>query len=176
MLKANVGLSRKITRDFNSTGYTVNLEGEIAARADDAEGVLEKVSELFHLAEEALAQELDRDIGEQAIDRRDEEHPESKAVTNGNGRSDRSDSGKPQPANGNGARNSSDEAATNKQVQFLLNMGKRLKLSTPQLESRIAEITGRRCGAYDLTKKEAGLILDHFTKDVGGTDNGRRRN
>jgi len=54
-------------------------------------------------------------------------------------------------------------------------MGKRLKLSTPQLESRIAEITGRRCGVYDITKKEAGLVLDHFTKDAGGTDNGRRR-
>jgi hypothetical protein len=178
MLKANVGLSRKITRDFNSTGYTVNLEGEIAARPDDAEGVLEKVSELFHLAEEALAQELDRDRGEQAIGRRDEERPEPKAGTNGSGHSDRSDRGTPQPsqpANGNGPRNGQDEAATNKQVQFLLSMGKRLKLSTPQLENRIAEITCRRCGAYDLTKKEAGLILDHFTKDAGGTSNGRRR-
>ena len=176
MLKANVGLSRKITRDFNSTGYTVNLEGEITARPDDAESVLEKVSELFHLAEEALAQELDRDQGEQAIGRRDEERSEPKAAVNSNGRSDRSDAGASQPANGNGTRNGSDDAATNKQVQFLLNMGKRLKLSTPQLESRIAEITGRRCGAYDLTKKEAGLILDHFTKDAGGPDNGRRRN
>jgi len=98
MLKANVGLSRKITRDFNSSGFTVNLEGEIAARPDDAEGVLEKVSELFHLAEEALAQELDRDQGEQAVGRR-EEHPEPKAGTNGNGHTDRSGTGTSQPAN-----------------------------------------------------------------------------
>ena len=71
--------------------------------------------------------------------------------------------------------NCNGDAATNKQVQFLLTMGKRFKLSTPQLENRVAEIIGRRCGVYDLTKKEAGLVLDHFTKETNGTSNGNGR-
>jgi len=184
MLKANVGLSRKITRDFNSTGYSVNLDGEILVPTDDPEAITEKIKELFSLAQEALAQEIDRDQGEDAIGRRDEERPAPKpqANGNGNGHADKpSNASTPRstPTNGNGTTNGQTggqtgnaEAATNKQVQFLLTMGKRFKLSTPQLEGRVAEIIGRRCGVYDLTKKEAGLVLDHFTKETNGTSNG----
>ena len=196
MLKANVGLSRKITRDFNSTGYSVNLEGEILAPTDDAEVIVEKVKELFNLAQEALDREIDRDQGEDAIGRRDEERP-APAKTNSNGHVN--GNGKPvpttaalpqqsststqtqsqpapktapsqsQPAQQNGNQNGTGDAATNKQVQFLLNMGKRLKLTTPLLEGRINEIIGRRCGVYDLTKKEAGLILDRLTNSTNGS-------
>ena len=194
MLKANVGLSRKITRDFNSTGYSVNLDGEILASTDDAEAVTEKIKELFSLAQEALAQEIDRDQGEDAIGRRDEERPQPQPAPTGNGNAHRSSNGTGQgdrpsngsaprstPTNGNGTnngqngQNGNEEAATNKQVQFLLTMGKRFKLSTPQLEGKVADIIGRRCGVYDLTKKEAGLALDHFTKAANANGNGNGR-
>ena len=194
MLKANVGLSRKITRDYNSTGYSVNLDGEILASTDDAEAVTEKIKELFSLAQEALAQEIDRDQGEDAIGRRDEERPQPQPAPTGNGNAHRSSNGTGQgdrpsngsaprstPTNGNGTnngqngQNGNEEAATNKQVQFLLTMGKRFKLSTPQLEGKVAEIIGRRCGVYDLTKKEAGLALDHFTKAANANGNGNGR-
>jgi hypothetical protein len=190
MLRANVGLSRKITRDFNSTGYSVNLDGEIPFSVDDPEAITEKVKELFSLAQEALAQEIDRDQGEDAIGRRDEERPQQpKPATNGNGNghADRPANGnvpanrpsnapapRSTPANGAGAQNGQEEPATNKQVQFLLTMGKRLKLSTPQMEGKITEITGRRCGVYDLTKKEAGFVLDQFTKGANANGNGRQ--
>ena len=85
MLKANVGLSRKITRDYNSTGYSVNLDGEILVPTDDPEAITEKIKELFSLAQEALAQEIDRDQGEDSIGRRDEERPAPKPQPNGNG-------------------------------------------------------------------------------------------
>lgn len=178
MLKANIGLSRKISRDYQSSGYAVNIEGEILAPSDDPEAVLVRVQELFHLAQEALNQEIDRDQGEQAIGRHDEERPQPKLDNKGNGSTDRSGNGsapRSSPSNGKGSGQNSGEAASNKQVQFLLTMCKRFKLSTSQLESRIAEITGRRCGVYDLTKKEAGLILDQFTKSAngGGDGNGR---
>ena len=192
MLKANVGLSRKITRDFNSTGYSVNLDGEILASTDDAEAVTEKIKELFSLAQEALAQEIDRDQGEDAIGRRDEERPQPAPSGNGNahrssngtGQGDRPSNGsapRSTPTNGNvtnngqNGQNGNEEAATNKQVQFLLTMGKRFKLSTPQLEGKVADIIGRRCGVYDLTKKEAGLALDHFTKAANANGNGNGR-
>ncbi|MFN4259520.1 MAG: hypothetical protein ACK4RK_09475 [Gemmataceae bacterium] len=183
MLRANVGLSRKISRDYNSTGYSVNLDGEIPVSIDEPEAITEKIKELFSLAQEALTQEIDRDQGEDAIGRRDEERPASAPKAqpngNGNGHADRPSNGsapRSTPTNNgnrtNGGQNGNGDAATNKQVQFLLTMGKRFKLSTPQLENRVAEIIGRRCGVYDLTKKEAGLVLDHFTKDTNGTSNG----
>lgn len=201
MLKANVGLSRKITRDYNSTGYSVNVEGEIPFTVDDPQGVLEKVKELFSLAQEALAVEIDRDQGEDAIGRRDEERPAPRPETNGNGggQADRPNNGSTPrsapprgngqasqpanqpapppsaPANGNGTingQNGNGDQATNKQIQFLLTMGKRFKLSTPQLEARVAQIIGRRCGVYELSKKECGLVLDHLTKSSNGNGNG----
>lgn len=198
MIRANVGLSRKISRDYNSTGYSVNLDGEIPVSVDDAEGVTEKIKELFSLAQEALAQEIDRDQGEDAIGRRDEERPQPKPEANGNGNSPASKNSTapppqapnngsappPAPKNGtpppqeqprNNGSQGQENAATNKQIQFLLTMGKRFKLSTSQLEGRIAEIIGRRCGVYNLTKKEAGLVLDHLTKSTNGNGNGNGR-
>lgn len=179
MLRANVGLSRKVSRDYQSTGYTVNLDGEIAASPDDAEAVLERVRELFDLAHEALNAEIDRDQGEQAIARRDEEPPAQDSGGNdapANGRADRPAKA-PAPRRGpppdSGKEAASDDAATNKQVQFLLTMSKRFKLSSQHFEARIAEIVGRRCGVYDLTKKEAGLVLDNFTN--GGNGNQDRQ-
>jgi len=60
MLKVNVGMSRKISRDYNSTGFSVNLEGEILANLDDPEAIVERVKEFYDLAEESLAQQIER--------------------------------------------------------------------------------------------------------------------
>jgi hypothetical protein len=175
MLRANVGLSRKISRDYNSTGYSVNLDGEIPFPVEDSKAVIEKVRELFSLAQEALNQEIDRDQGENAIGRRDEERPTPPPAYQNKGNASTPNPApatqQPPPSN-SGGRDGQGDAATNKQVQFLLTMGKRFKLSQPQLEARIAEIIGRRCGVYDLTKKEAGQVLDQFTKPADGNGNG----
>lgn len=72
MLKVNVGLSRKLSRDYNSTGFSINVEGEIGVSIDDPEIVVEKVKELYDLAEEALSQQIERYQGESAIATRDE--------------------------------------------------------------------------------------------------------
>jgi hypothetical protein len=181
MLRASVSLSRKISRDYNSTGYTVTLDGEVPFPASDNQGVLEKVSELFHLAEEALAIEIDRDQGEDAIGRRDEEpkptpnnghasqqsssngHSNSNGYANTNGRSAPLPMNRPNYSNGN---NGHADAATPKQLQFLQTMAKRNKLNDRQLENRIGEVLGKTCGVNQLSKKEAGLIIDSLT---GGT-------
>lgn len=172
MLRANVGLSRKVSRNYNSDGYSVNLDAEIDTALTDAEAVLQRIQGLFHLAEEALAQEIDRDQGEAAIGRRDEEPTTRPGQdTPPPDRPGNTTPHRPAPSGTNGPRNGHEEPATNKQIQFLLTMGKRFKLSTPQLETRVAEIIGRRCGIYELTKKEVGQVLDQFTK--GSSGNGR---
>jgi len=168
MLRATVSLSRKITRDFNSTGYSVSLDGEIPFTPDESEGIQERISELFHLAEEALTVEIDRDQGEDAIGRRDEE---SRPAPGGR-------PSQPTSAprtNGNAAGAANGDAATNKQCQYLLTLAKRANLSNRDLDAKIAEITGRQAGVYQLTKKEAGLVIDALSgSGQPARPNGRR--
>ncbi len=154
MLKVNVGLSKKLSKDFNSSGYSINVEGEVASAISDPEAVIEEVKQLYDFAEEALALQIDRSRGTPAIASRDEQ------PTNGNG----------QRANGNGNHRTNDngqaELATNKQVQYLLSIGKRQRLSTIELEHRITEILSRKVGIYQLSKREAGQVIDMLTGNV----------
>ncbi len=167
MLKVNVGMSRKLTRDYNSTGFSLNLEGELCVGLDDPETMIERVKEFYDLAEEALNQQIERYESESAIAHRDE----TPAGQNGHGQNEivspalkhvdppRVRPSQSKPNNGNG-HSASGEAATNKQVQFLLNLGKRHGLTPPQLEVRIESIIGKKVGVYDLTKPEAGAVID----------------
>jgi hypothetical protein len=160
MLKVNVGLSRKVSRDYQSTGFSVNLEGEITAPASDPEAVIEQVKEVFDLAEAALDAQIERSQGTAAIGSHDEETPAARN-SNGNGRNAAPDNGQRNTAaNGNGRK---EEPATNKQVQFILSIGKRMKLSTAALEKEVAEILGTEVGLYDLTKRQAATVLDQLT-------------
>ena len=163
MLRVNVGLSRKLSHDYNSTGFSVNLEGEIPVSLDDPEGMLERIKEFYDLAEESLAQQIDRYEGESAIASRDEpvrNRTENRAANGGF--DTRSNGSRPTERQSN-RQNGSGDRATNKQVQFLLNIGKREGLSKPQLENRVAEILGQNVGIYDLTKRDAGVVLDALT-------------
>ena len=176
MLRVNVGLSRKLSKDYNSTGFSVNLDGEITAPPSDPEGVVEQVKELFDLAEEALNQQIDRYESTSAIASHDEEprqpvqRPRDGTGPNGPNAAGEGQTRKTQPVkNGNGQE---EQPATNKQIQYLLGIGKRQKLSTPQLEKKIAEILGRPVGIYDLTKQAAGVVIDALTN--GASANGSR--
>lgn len=156
MLKANVGLSRKVSKDYQSTGYTINLEGEITAPASDAEAVVEQIKELYDLAEEALDVQIERS---QSVAAQASHDREPTATTTSSNRSTTNGS-----ANGSGHTNSEDDPpATEKQITFLLTIGKRQHLSTAKLETRIAEVLGREVGLYDLTKRQAAIVLDALT-------------
>ena len=183
MLKVNVGLSRKLSRDYNSTGFSLNLEGELCVGLDDPVAMIERVKEFYDLAEEALNQQIERYEGESAIGNRDTEQP---ARANGqrsaappanlpeNAAPSNSRPNGPAPQNGNGQA-PNEEAATNKQVQYLLNLGKRQGLTQQQLEGRMESILGRRAGVYDLTKREAGGVIDALNQNGAPVTNGRSR-
>ena len=158
MLRVNVGLSRKLCRDYNSTGFSVNLDGEVTAAVNDPEAVVEQIKELYDLAEEALGQEIERFQGDQATASRDEEpkNGSNRQGDGGNGRSSGSENG-----NGQGEK----VPATDKQVKYLLSIGKRQRLSTVQLETEIESILGDPVGVYDLTKRQAGTVIDSLTGD-----------
>lgn len=183
MLKVNVGLSRKLSRDYNSTGFSLNLEGEICVSLDDPETLVEKVKEFYDLAEEALNQQISRYEGESAIASRDEEpvRPATKATGTSKAapvnRMTIPAENVADPANSNSqAKPVNADAATNKQVQYLLNLGKRHGLTQIQLESRIESHLGKKAGVYDLTKREAGDIIDVLSQNGAPAANGNGHN
>jgi hypothetical protein len=163
MLKVNVGMSRKVSKDFNSTGFSVNLEGEIGAPVSDPEFVIEEIKRFYDLAEESLRVQIERYQDDGVIESRPASNgtqqprqPTSTASHNGNSHTNR--------INGNHAH--ADEPfhppATNKQIQFLLTLGKRDGLTKSQLEQRAKAILGRQTDLYDMTRREAGSVIDQF--------------
>ncbi len=172
MLKANVGLSRKVSENYNSTGFSLNLEGEINVTLDDPESVIERIKELYNLAEEALIQQVDRHQSDSAIASRDADpqprnngHSNARPAPGTNGHAARNGHRDEKPQNG--------EAASNKQVAYLQTLAKRQKLFGTKLDGFIEETIGRRCTPYDLTKKEAGAVIDALNPEEAG-DNRRR--
>ena len=205
MLRVTVGLSRKLSHDFNSAGVSVSLEGELSSPLHDPDALLEEVRVLHDLAEEAVADRLTamgydpesggvgpgdappegpspppgpatrrgRDRaphvgGRDAVSRngRGEAPPTNGHA--GNGRSNGRGNGyagngraasksAPQNAGGRG-----DDAATDKQVKFLVSLGKRSGLTGRRLVGRIGEICGREASPYDLSKAEAGAVIDEL--------------
>lgn len=174
MLRVNVGLSRKVSKDYNSTGFSVNLDGEIASPVSDPEAVIEEVKQFYELAEEALDREIERYQSDSALASRDQA-PEAAPRTSPPPVANRNS----QPAatpNGNGSHgNGNGEAATNKQVQYLLNLGKRQGLTPQQLENRIEELLGRKTGVYQLSKREAGEVIDSLSQTTAASGNGNSR-
>jgi hypothetical protein len=119
----NVGVARKISRDFQSRGYSLNLEGEVLASASDPDKLIEEIKQFYDLAEEALELQVERSQGTSALAAHDEQ-PSEPTRSNGNGRSAAQENGRRSPpGDGNGRR---DEPATNKQLQYLLSIGKRM--------------------------------------------------
>lgn len=141
MLRATVRLGRIVAHPDHTGEYAVALDGEIPFGPDDPEGVLERVAELFHLADEALAREIDRGHEPTPISRT-EPKPKSTGAGHAESRSD---------------------AATPKQVQYLLNLAKRNSLSRDELDAVIARVTNSPKKVGELTKRDAGLVIDHLS-------------
>jgi hypothetical protein len=189
MLRVNVGMSRKLSRDYNSTGFSVNLEGEIGVPVDQPEVVIEKIREYYDLVDEALRVQIERYEGESAIASRDEQpkasvpaRPQTARVPHANGQ-DRPCAAAAQPAtphppqtrqpgNGNG-NGRTGEPATNKQIQFLVNLGKQKRMSRQQLQDHVAATLGYECDIYELTKRDAGIVLDTLTNGNGSRSRSR---
>jgi hypothetical protein len=175
MLKANVGLSRKLSENFQSTGFSLNLEGEIHAALDDPESVIERIKELYSVAEEALdrqiseSREIDNFAGRDADDR-----PQSPDHGPSNGHAPKEAQASSRNGHHDGKPAGVGEPASNKQVAFLQNLAKRQKLFGAKLEGFIEEVLGRRCSPYDLTKKEAGAVIDALNPEEAGDNRPRR--
>ncbi|WP_088257319.1 hypothetical protein [Fimbriiglobus ruber] len=149
MLRTTVLVRRKAHGDRGTASYGITLNGEIPFGTDDSEGVLEKIAELFHLADEALTREIERGQDSppvsrpEAIPQRPADPPLAKPAT------PRSPDPRPEPA-------------TSRQAHYVQNLVKRIGLSQDELQAIIARVTGSPKKLGDLTKRDAGLVIDHL--------------
>lgn len=146
MLKVNVGLSRKLSRDYNSTGFSVNLEGEIPFSINEPNAVLDHIGEFYDLADKALARQIDRhqnptltlfDASGPAAPPTQEECPAVISFP---------------PPNG-------DLRATAKQMKYLGDLSQRLSLTPESLDAKVAEILGQPKSHQQLSRREAGTVI-----------------
>ena len=172
MLRATVNVSRKISQNYNSTGFGLSLDGEIQGSLDDPQSVIERIKELYDLAQEALDQQIDSHQSDSAIASRDQDHPEPER--NGHHANGSANGHAPVRNGQQNGKPATGEPASNKQVQYLQTLAKRQKLFGAKLEEFIQEVLGRRCSPYDLTKKEAGTIIDALNPEEAGDNRPRR--
>ncbi len=171
MLKVNVGMSRKVSKDYNSTGFSVNLEGEIGAPVNDPEFVIEEIKRFYDLAEESLKIQIERYQHDGVTETHSvpngqhrNGHPQNGHHENGKAANTASANDHTNRIKGNAAHAEEPfhPPATNKQIQFLLTLGKREGLTKPQLEKKVKAIIGRDTDLYDMTRREAGNVIDQF--------------
>lgn len=149
MLRATVRLGRTVAHPNHTGEYAVALDGEIPFGPDDPEGVLEKVAELFQLADEALAREIDRGHeptpipGAETIPHRPTDSPGPKS-------------------SGAGRAESKPDGVTPKQVQFLHGLAKRKGLTREDLDAAVCRVVGKAKRPDELTKREAGHVIGHL--------------
>ncbi|MEM9109130.1 MAG: hypothetical protein AAGC72_03830 [Planctomycetota bacterium] len=106
-----IGLSRKVSKDYNSRGYSVNLDVELPADAiNDQQSIADSADQLFALCDQLL----DRQIAGQQSERVEQQQGRS---TNGY---PRRGGGRPSTANGNG------RSMTNAQTRAIESMTRKL--------------------------------------------------
>ena len=157
MLRVTVGKSRKLSEDYNSTGFSISIDGEITAALDSPEQIIAQVQVLHDLATESLQDQVDRlkntDLGTRHTADTTvsgSQPPRTNGQTNGRSRF---------PKNGSQA---TEVAATTKQVQYLLNLGKQNGFSKVDLEARVAKELNFNSvkSVYELSKSEATSAID----------------
>lgn len=157
MIKVNVGMSRKVSKDYSSTGFSINLEGEVALSLEDPQLTLERIKEFYDLAEETLSQQIERYSNSTVAERVVSESAPIPLVP--------ISSKTEQPAKvdeSKTAGKASSDKATNKQIQFILNLGKRHGLNLEGVEEMVDVEFGEGVGLYQLSKEQAGSLITTF--------------
>jgi len=149
LLKLNIGVNRKVQGEepYSSKGFSCNLEVELAdGLLNDAQALRAKVEELFAEARHAVEAQINGGPAGQA-DRGSSRPPAS-------------------PPGGDG-----DPPATNKQIQYLLSLGRRNHgMSLQELQDYCNRAVGQG-DIYSLTRTQCSRVIDALK---GGDGNGGR--
>ena len=157
-LSVNVGLSRKASRDYQSTGVSINVTAELdqslLARPDELQA---QIADLYAQANHAL----DKQAGQATA-------PRTAARTNGNGTNGyarNGTNGANGRANGNG--HSSGDGMTSSQRRAIESICRRANLN-PDREAQALH----GVDFESLTIRQASVLIDHI-KDQAPATNGR---
>jgi hypothetical protein len=150
-VKISINLSRKLSKDYNSTSVTVGIESEAQSSLSRPDDLLEEISGLFRLAERAVDQEfaeMNRAGSDQAA-----LAPAAVTATVKGPESvvePKVENGKP--------------LISDRQARFLATLAKRAGLADEGLETHIASVLGRSVPVARLTRKEAARIIDSLNQ------------
>ena len=179
MLKINVGMSRKVTEDYNSKGFSLNIEGELPSDVlSDQKTLTESTNRLFALANLMLDEQV-RKATVPAPDIRTERagHVGNGNNGNGNGRTyaraanegadhQNGDNGHPRNAPQNGER-----LLTQAQFRAITTMSRKLNQDADELahgEFGVDKLA-------DLTVKQASKTIDYLKQGIDTAANGGGR-
>ncbi|MCL2641556.1 MAG: hypothetical protein FWD53_11970 [Phycisphaerales bacterium] len=167
MLKINVGLSRKVSQDFQSKGFSLNIESELLSEIiNDQNTLSDSVNNLFAVANQLLDEQIQNDAGNQATigarripastyGRSPNGHTRQPVRTNGyrqNG-SNGHNGHTPTPTNGNAG---GERLLTQAQTRAITNMAKKLNQDPDQYTQDLFGVA--RVG--ELTIKQASEAID----------------
>lgn len=159
-LSINVGLSRKASRDYQSTGVSINVTAELdqSLLAKPAE-LQAQIDALYNQAESAIDRQVQAYGAENA--------PSASAQVNGNrfrgnGHADHRNGNGHRPVNGNGHRNGG--GMTTSQRRAILAIADRAHLDADQ---EAHDLFG--AGLDDLTIRQASGFIDHLKEQVADT-------
>ena len=164
-LSINVGLSRKASRDYQSTGVSINVTAELdqALLAKPAE-LQAQVADLYAQAQSALEREADNMAGS-GPSRRDQPDNGQPGRSTGNGHTNGNGNGY---NNGGRRSNGNGNHATASQRRSIDAIARRLNVD-PALEAR--DIIGVELD--DLSLRQASELIDHM-KAMEPVGSGRR--
>ena len=149
-LSINVGSSRKASKDYQSTGVSINVTAELD------QSLLAKPDELHRQVANLYAQ------AESALDRQSGQSPVREAAhgENGNGRRNGTNGSHARPSNGTRRPAKNDALMTDSQKRALISIAERNNVNL-DLEAR--EIIGAE---FDqLTLRQASQLIDHLKSD-----------
>lgn len=158
-LSINVGLSRKASKDYQSTGVFLNLVSELPQELlSRPEELQARIDDLFHQVEDAVNRHAGAPASARAPARRTASNGNASRTT-GNGRYVRNGNGT--RANGNGG------AMTESQRRAILAIAKRANIDP---EAEALDVIG--AGIDELTLRQASELIDHL-KGIEPAGNGR---
>lgn len=162
-LSVNVGLSRKASKDYQSTGVSINVTAELdqslLARPDELQ---RHIDDLYAQAEQALDRRAGAPPEPPATSRRPAV-PNSRAGGNGYNRNGNGNG----HTSGTGGRSTGGDQMTDSQRKAIFAIARRID-ADPAYEAR--EILGAELD--DLTLRQASELIDHL-KALQPASNGR---
>ena len=164
-LKLSVGQSRKVSENYNSRGFSLQIEAELPANAiDDATTVAETANHLFQLCDDLLEDQV-RQASPEQTGNGNGKHQPVRSARPAEARADRKNGHSVPASNNNHSGNGSNgngRPITGAQSKAIINMANRLD---QDVDALVEERFGAG-GLAELTVSEASQLIDQLKQRI----------